>query len=63
MGINPVYCGLSVIFSTLIGSLLLLVNTHGSFRCKQGMLLESSSYYTVNKVAYGKHHFTTSCGI
>ena len=35
----PVYCGLSVIFSTLICPLLLLVNAYGSFHWKQAVLL------------------------
>ena len=36
-------CGLSVIFSNLICPSLLLVNTHGSFHRKQGMLLVNMS--------------------
>ena len=43
-------------------SLLLLVNTHGSFHCKQSiMLLAYKVVYTVNKAVYKKHHFTPSC--
>ena len=57
MAINLVCCGLSTFF----WSLLLLVNTHGNFYCKQGMLLETRKVvYMENKVAYRKHHFTTS---
>ena len=38
-------------------SLLLLANTYGSFHRKQGMILETCKVvYTVNKVAYRKHH-------
>ena len=43
-------------------SLLLLVNTHGSFHCEQSiMLLAYKVVYTVNKAVYRKHYFTPSC--
>ena len=42
-------------------SLLLLVNIQVSLHCKQGMLLVNIQLvYTVNKVAYRKHYFTTT---
>ena len=52
MAIN--YCGLSVI-STLIGPLLLLVNTHGSFHCKQAMLLVNISLVPRPGTRLSKH--------
>ena len=44
---------------------VIIVNTHGSFHCKQGMLLVNiyQEVYTVNKVAYRKHPVYNFWGI